>query len=334
MADDGGRNPLKQELMDSSGKRINQQTDQNSLLSVSYVPSEHEEMIVKQFGKHRCWCDTDITERTSDTRNVFICFSNRCGSNFLAAALASSGRIPLAGEIFNQEFVLRFSREREITSLPEYLTAIHHELSRHDVFCAKVGFRQLMFLWRIGAFENVFSNPRFIHMTRHDLLGQAISFSIAEQTKQWTSEQDACVDEVQFSASDIESRIRGISAENQRFAQFFAIMGLQSIPVVYEDLQADPENVIRCLGKKLDITGELKADPNRIRIKKQRNVRNDQFRQRFLEDYPRAVIVAQNQVSQVMHEQGIWERIRFWRRARNRQIDKYMQCPQNSEPKA
>jgi hypothetical protein len=49
--------------------------------------------------------DRELENLPAQTSFVFLCFTNRCGSNFLAELLASSGKYNLTEELLNRPVV-------------------------------------------------------------------------------------------------------------------------------------------------------------------------------------------------------------------------------------
>lgn len=261
-----------------------------------YVRSEHEKELLNLLGSEA------ISGSSKVKQNVLICFTNRCGSNFLAEALASTGKLPQAGEFFNAEFVQKHCRENELSNLKDYIEYLQTKLSQNDVFCSKVGVGQLFFLHRMKAFEGLLNPCHFIFVQRHDVLGQAISFSIANQTKIWTSQHPGQPIEPQYDPQDIWNRIDGTTKANMQFERFFAMTDKEPIRVVYETLVADFMAEIYRVGQGLGL-GDLVPSKDSIRLKTQRNHLNESFRESFLAN-PIALISCKNELTHFIREQG------------------------------
>ena len=60
-------------------------------------------------------------EMPSGIRFLFLCFTNRCGSTYLADLLTSTGVFGRIFESLNASEVLRVSAEHNLTSLQRYL---------------------------------------------------------------------------------------------------------------------------------------------------------------------------------------------------------------------
>jgi trehalose 2-sulfotransferase len=242
-----------------------------------YNPSVHEKRIVDYFGE-------DIFVHKSHDwtmpRSVFLCFANRSGSNFLAESLASTGRLPTAGEFFNAEYVQEFSQKHGLRTFDEYCRALIAQRSKAPFFASKVAWQQLYFLCRSRVIPTIFGAPNFIFIRRRDVLDQAISFSIADQTKAWTSEQKANNDAA-YNVQDITNRIRGLTQSNARFEEFFALNGIYPFEVVYEDFVEDVDGTVARVTEWLGL-GRCSVRQETIRLERQAGTTNRAWRERFL----------------------------------------------------
>ncbi|MCZ6782056.1 MAG: Stf0 family sulfotransferase [Proteobacteria bacterium] len=217
-------------------------------------------------------------------RPLFLCFTNRSGSNLLADLLSSTGSFSLGGEFFLHPVIRETCETERITTFYDYCAHLQQKRSDgREVFVAKVGLANLLFLLQVGAIPEVFGRARYVWISRRDVLGQAISFSIADQTKQWTSGHRA-EREAEFDGQDVLNRIVGICNGNSRFEELFATRGIEPYRLTYEDLCADPGATVRSLCRWLGVE-EREPDPRKTRLSVQRDRRNDEFRRRFLEIY-------------------------------------------------
>lgn len=240
----------------------------------NYPISEHEILITNYFNDRGGF---GINSKSPITRSIIICFLNRSGSNFLAECLQQSGGIGPFGEFFNHPNLVSLCKEKDIDTLSDYVFYINSLMKKDNVFCTKLGWAQLYFLIKIGVIPKIIKNPKFIFITRNDLLGQAISFSIASQTKKWSSEHKAEKQHVEYSENDILNGIIGSSFGNARFEQLFSLYRIKPISVRYEGLSNNPEKVImRVLNTLNYLYTPLKLDE--INIKKQGNETNTKFK--------------------------------------------------------
>lgn len=214
---------------------------------------------------------------------VLMCFTNRCGSNMLSEYLRQTGNFGGLYEHLNGFAVRSMVQATKATTFPDHVSAI---VNQHKKDAATFGFKasgdQLLMLlrWRI---DKMFSSLHVIHMERLDLLAQAVSYSIADQTKKWTSTQTGNDMEPQYNASDISNRINGIGKGNLMIRKACLAHDLDWIPMVYENVLASPIAELERIHKWLDLS-LLRVNLRRTRMKKQSNGTNDEFIARFRAD--------------------------------------------------
>lgn len=276
-------------------------------LAFGYRVSRHERDIIKFFKRRGGTFNLGNPNLSPvGDRQLFICFTNRSGSNYLGAVLKSTGQIPQPREFFTSNFVTKFSSKNGLDHFHSYCRELGAQFSINGLFASKVSMPQLFFLERIGAFRTLFPNPVFVHIKRRDFLGQAISYSIANQTKVWTSAQERSSREPTFDAGDIKKYLGSILRDQMRCSEFFALSGQPCLEVIYEELVAAPQEVLAPVFAGLGIESAF-VDLETIELRKQRNAINDQFRTRFLEECRCTMIPTRNVLSEFVYEKSILE---------------------------
>ena len=125
---------------------------------------------------------------------------------------------------------------------------------------------------------------RRCHPAREDVLGQAISLLIADQTKQWTSAQVAqASNRVHYCSTQLKSLIQAGLQSEQIIRILCETNALPRTPVTYETLIANPALTIAKVAAALgaDLTAWTPGKPH---IEKQATSENDRFRARFLSE--------------------------------------------------
>ncbi|WP_284947441.1 Stf0 family sulfotransferase [Acidisoma cladoniae] len=198
---------------------------------------------------------------------LFICFTNRCGSNYLAHLLASTGRLNEAGEFFNAPTVEAHVRQNGLPSLGAYLNFLGSRLDTSGWLTAKIGIEQLVMLTEVGVLDQIRARTRFILIERRDRVAQAVSRLVAAQNYQWTSRQDARIadDQLVYSREALDMHVASVEAQNHMFLRFFASNGIVPIHLAYEAVVADPQGTVGEIGAALGMVG-LVSDPSRIGI--------------------------------------------------------------------
>jgi LPS sulfotransferase NodH len=265
-------------------RRERRQSVPQSGFPVAYLPAAHERNIIAHFA--RAGAGASPAVRVEPTPSVFICFTNRSGSNYLAELLASTQKLPAAGELFNWPYVVKQSENHGFGSFEEFCGHLIRTRSVNGVFASKVGWSQLYFLTRMRLIPELFATPRFIHIRRRDVLAQAISYVIAEQTGQWKSDSAPkwfAQSEPVYDADAIAGRIKSFAVANALFEEFFASFRFPLYQVVYEDFVRDELGTIRAITDWLGL-GAVDVDREQTRLEAQRSTVNQEWRERFISE--------------------------------------------------
>jgi LPS sulfotransferase NodH len=215
--------------------------------------------------------------------SVFICFTNRCGSNFLIDLLAATGLLPRGGEFLNAPTVVSRSRAAGITGFDFYCRLLHEKNAKAGRLLAKAGIEQLAMLGRLGYLGTLFPNPHFIHIHRYDLVAQAVSYLVASHTKEWIAgqEKEKADDSVEYDCGKIAARIERVNLENAMIRQLLQANRLRHLPVQYEHLAAMPHQTVAMIADWLGL-GPAKIDPRRLKVVRQGSDLKRQFHDRYL----------------------------------------------------
>lgn len=274
--------------MRQAQRRERRQPVQQSGFPLAYYPAAHERKVIAHFARTGSVASRVI--RAEPTPSVFICFTNRSGSNYLAELLASTQKVPTAGEVFNWPYVLKQSEDHGFESFEEFCAHLIRTRTVNGVFASKIGWSQLYFLTRLRLIPELFTTPRFIHIRRRDVLSQAISYVIAKQTGQWKSdsrrrEQDNRLVEPEpvYDADAIAGRIKSFTVANALFEEFFASFHFPLYQVVYEDFLRDELGTIRAITDWLGL-GAANVDREQTRLEAQRSTVNQKWRERFISE--------------------------------------------------
>jgi LPS sulfotransferase NodH len=219
------------------------------------------------------------------TQFVFLCFTNRSGSNYLGDLLSFTGAFGYPQESLNADTVLPCCKAEDITSFAGYFWNIVRRDAKHHRFIVKVAAEQVALLVASGVLDRISDRTDFLFVNRSDKLGQAISRGIAEQNERWAWDQPARIpdSELQFSAARIAEHIKHIGLHNIAFDRFFALNGIVPVSIEYEWMVRQPQQVIDEIGSRLGIAMDP-VDLSLIYFRRQANEINAEWRERFLRE--------------------------------------------------
>lgn len=241
----------------------------------------HETALQALFGPEGMDCRAHAGRH--DIRLVVVAFTNRSGSNLLVDYLRQAGRCGGGGEEFNADIVADQCRSWQIGTLPDYLDRLRARFAPgpHKALAVKASADQLAMLLRHGA-PQMFSETIVLHVLRHDLLAQAVSYMIALQTGQWTSQHETAGTEPEFRPEVIDRALLEFNTANLAIRSLAELAGLRRWDLAYEQMLNDPaRNVARVL-RAAGLAGPH-WQPRPPGITRQANDRNAAFAARYLD---------------------------------------------------
>ena len=202
----------------------------------------HEEQITKHFGGNMVYLGEAPIFRNPLR---LILFRNRSGSNLLAEYLASSGHFNRFKEVLNQQSVRKKSKRLNAGSFPDYLVKIHAEQCRNsETFGLKASLDQLLMLLRCRI-NHMYSGIEVVHITRADLIDQAVSFSIAKRTKEWTSDRASDIaTQTDFNYADIDKNLSAACFFNVASPIVCKLFDVPYQACVYENIVSRPRETV------------------------------------------------------------------------------------------
>ena len=228
--------------------------------------------------------------------DYLICTTPRSGSNLLCSFLmntkeAGEPREYLCPHQIAEHGPKTSSGLRTIeghnSRFQRYYDGVRAAYTSGGRFGNKVHLHQL--LWAVERGFDLAANmpQRFVHLTRADVLGQAISFVRASQTGAWISTKSE-QREPAFDADAITKAIRFMRQQDEKWEQLFERAGVEPYRMAYETLVADMEGelagLFRFLGIERDAQGIARLVESSTRVhRKQRDGVSQQWRDRYRE---------------------------------------------------
>jgi len=214
---------------------------------------------------------------------TFICFTNRCGSNYFSEVLDTTGFFDNKGEAFNWNRIQDECSKRGISCFHDY---VHEVLSPRKGIGSliKIGWPQLLYLEKSGLLKKFFTSPKYLWVRRRDFLSQAISLHIALVSGKWKSNQASKATNVAYNYKAISKSVSVILQGNEYFLRDFIFTEKPFIEICYEDFCENLNLYLKKVFQFLNLPGQPLPNSELVRVKIQRNELNDKFRQQFLSD--------------------------------------------------
>lgn len=240
----------------------------------------HRDRVERRLGK--AYSFEGVPHRVA----VFLLFTNRCGSTFVASEMAGLGYagIPspeLNFEFFNHDTVINACIKRRIATFGQYLNyAIANHSSPSGIFLSKLSIDQLVWLTDVGVIGKVFTDPLLVHVERNDVIAQAVSTSIALQTGEWTSLHRKSDVTPRFDPMQIMELSRQILTANAWIEFYCQAMPFRSVRLVYEDLVAAPATIRETMEPLLGVRALSQAH-HPLPVERQSGALNGEWREAF-----------------------------------------------------
>jgi LPS sulfotransferase NodH len=156
--------------------------------------------------------------------------------------------------------------------------------TENGVCSFKLFLRHFEFATRQGDFLDQFPAIRFVWIFRRDLLGQAISFALAKQTKRFRSYESQTPSQPAYDHQQIEALMGRIAEEDAVWRSYFAKAGIEPFRLCYEDFASDPMPHLKSIGEMVGVSIRKGLPATAARMKVQRDETNERWRERFLHE--------------------------------------------------
>ena len=190
-----------------------------------------------------------------------VCSTPRTGSTLLCRLLGQTGTMGLPMEYFNPHLHLRFLRRRfgsdDVATIARTLMAVRS--TPNGCFGFKAHYDQFA---RFGAQRRphfVFPELKYVFVTRDDLLAQAISYSRALLSGEWTRAGEGA-QATPFDKQHILACLDYISSRNRMWETYFSVCGIRPMRLGYEQLCADPGGAIDAVCRHVGVEAGMPVD--------------------------------------------------------------------------
>jgi LPS sulfotransferase NodH len=200
----------------------------------------------------------------------------RSGSQYLCRLLESTGVLGRPREVFGQaearQRLWRDPRGGLLEMIGEASTA-------NGIYGFKI-FSHHLDIMGSTAWLSRLPSPRFVRLTRGDLLGQAISYVRAQQTKAYSAGRPIR-GEPRYDAGAITTTLARLAQQDARWRAYVARNGLAPLELSYEEVVAAPQATVASVAALLGVDG-AQAELAQVTVEMQRDALSETWRARFL----------------------------------------------------
>ena len=170
-------------------------------------------------------------------KTIIIASTPRSGSHMLGHAMSATGAMGVPFEYCQGSNLNRWSKMMAKSDPREVLRSIMaRRTSRNGVFSIKLHPRQLRHIGGFQAALEFFPNPYFVKIYRSNLLKQAVSMSLAQQTGVWISGQESNGNTPEYSHESIARNLEKLAVMVDEWDRHISEAGLPSIGFEYQEV--------------------------------------------------------------------------------------------------
>ena len=215
------------------------------------------------------------------TRGYVICATPRSGSNLLSQLLSSTGVLGHPREYFNAVGRRKYDDpdypDDPRLQLRQVLTT---GATRNRVYAAKLhAFQLAPLLDRCDPFAEL-PRVRAIRQRRDDVLGQALSWTRAQQTSQHRA-GDVPEGVATYERAQVDASADFLARENAWWDDYLARVDVPVLDVRYEDVEADPQREVDRVAEFLGVSS-APVRPELVDVTRQRDAVTAAWRGRYL----------------------------------------------------
>lgn len=227
----------------------------------------------------------DFPHTDTPRQTLVIASTGRCGSHMLGHALYETGKFGFPLEYGNMNNMKRWKERFGAEDVATLLNKIMaHRTSENGVFGIKIHYSHVKHFGGFRALSSHLVNPKFVLLSRENVLKQAVSLSIATQTGVWIDGQEPTSTETRYDRSQIDKFLRQIIRHNAAWRYLLAANGCDYIEMNFDEVRKNVPAALQRIAHFADVTLQDEDIPETPVTKKQSNAINEDWRQRFLDE--------------------------------------------------
>lgn len=207
-------------------------------------------------------------------RGYALCGEPRSGTTFLKEAIASTGTLGHPYEWFHPRFQAELAEGEDLLEMMLARTA-----SPDGIYGLKI-FSEHARIAARSRWVTRLPNLSFVHVSRTDLLDQAISLARAIQTSRYQSGDD----EARAGAYDraqITTALKSIARGQARWSIWFASHDIRPLSISYDEIVNEPQAVVTRIANLVGVA-EASIDWSKVSARVMRDEMSAEWKQRYL----------------------------------------------------
>lgn len=218
---------------------------------------------------------------TIPTVRYVLCTTPRSGSHFLGHLLQGTGLFGYPLEYFNPLNFPEWQKRAIAEGADEVVAFLENKRTTpNGCFGIKLHYSHLTKAVEVIGLRRLIDTSRFVLLRRRDVLGQAISWARASQTRAWISGMPELAP-ASYDRAAVAYRLNLVLEHTAGWQRFLAENGVLPLELTYEDVMANPADAMAKIADLLNIHLPASSVAYELRTKLQRSHANDDWRERF-----------------------------------------------------
>lgn len=194
--------------------------------------------------------DEALYQKPKSLNNYIICFTERCGSTMLCSLIKKTNCLGIPDEYINPRGVAQmYLQKYPAKDIFQYFDLLRRNQVTNDVFGMKTSFYDINFLLERGIVGELLSPVKFIYMTRHNVIQQAISSYRARNSNMWHIYKNQSISfeqpVIEYNELEILSHVESRLKERLQWENFFTLYSINPLRITYEDVLENPQKVLQ-----------------------------------------------------------------------------------------
>ena len=228
----------------------------------------------------------DFPEREKPSKILIIASTPRCGSHMLGHALYKTNSFGFPLEYVHPYNFSEWKRRFDIDDFYEILTTLQRRrTSPNGVFAIKIHYSHIKEFGEFKDLQKMLPDAYYLLLRRNDILKQAVSLSIAQQTGIWIAGQKAVCDDPKYSFVHIHDCLRRIILATSSWQYTLTTSGCNYMEISFESICQNVSQSIKSIADFTNIEVDDAKLSHTQSTKKQGSNLNTEWRDKFLLDF-------------------------------------------------
>lgn len=228
----------------------------------------------------------DFPKKDKPSKILIIASTGRCGSHMLGHVLHKTNCFGFPLEYANPANLAEWKKRLGKKNLPDVLTEIQkRRTSPNGIFAIKIHYSHLKQFGGFHQLAKFFPNAYYLHLSRNDILRQAVSLAKAKQTGVWIAGQKPVNNYPTYIFKEIDRCLRQTILDNSSWRYVLAANGCNYIDMKFEMVLNNLIPSIKKIASFMDVFIDPEKIPEEPVTKKQSSDMNSIWAEKFISEY-------------------------------------------------